>query len=149
MTTIEGVKRVCPVGQKVSNIAAESQIKHNKGEVWLVDFWATWCPPCQAPMAHNQNMMQRNAKKWGPEVKFICISCDADSKKLMDHINAKNWTNLDHYVQTDQRLPSKTFSVRGIPHVMLVDKKGVVVFKGSPYARKDLEKDIFRLVNDQ
>ena len=28
-------------------------IDHKKGEVLLIDFWATWCPPCQAPMQHN------------------------------------------------------------------------------------------------
>jgi len=28
-------------------------LNHTKGEVWLIDFWATWCPPCQAPMQHN------------------------------------------------------------------------------------------------
>ena len=28
-------------------------LNHTKGEVWLIDFWATWCPPCQGPMAHN------------------------------------------------------------------------------------------------
>ena len=28
-------------------------LEHKQGEVWLLDFWATWCPPCQKPMAHN------------------------------------------------------------------------------------------------
>ena len=28
-------------------------LEHKEGEVWLIDFWATWCPPCQKPMAHN------------------------------------------------------------------------------------------------
>lgn len=28
-------------------------LNHTKGEVWLIDFWATWCPPCQKPMQHN------------------------------------------------------------------------------------------------
>jgi len=28
-------------------------IEHKEGEVIMIDFWATWCPPCQKPMAHN------------------------------------------------------------------------------------------------
>jgi len=32
---------------------APVSIEHNEGEVLLIDFWATWCPPCQKPMEHN------------------------------------------------------------------------------------------------
>jgi len=32
---------------------APVSIEHKEGEVLLIDFWATWCPPCQKPMQHN------------------------------------------------------------------------------------------------
>jgi len=28
-------------------------IEHAPGTVMMIDFWATWCPPCQRPMQHN------------------------------------------------------------------------------------------------
>jgi hypothetical protein len=39
----------------VTTLDAETpvDIEHKEGEVMMIDFWATWCPPCQKPMAHN------------------------------------------------------------------------------------------------
>ena len=51
-------------------------LEHKEGEVWLVDFWATWCPPCQKPMAHNQEMLEKRATDWGSNVRIIGISID-------------------------------------------------------------------------
>ena len=41
------------------------------------------------------------------------------------------------------------FGVMGVPHVMLIDKKGQVVFKNNPHIRPNLEADIDNLVNDK
>ena len=51
-------------------------LEHTKGEVWMIDFWATWCPPCQGPMAHNEEMLAKRGADWGDKVKIIGISID-------------------------------------------------------------------------
>ena len=68
MTPIKNVKNI-RTGEDIS-------INHNPGQVILIDFWATWCPPCQAPMAHNQEMLEHHGERWGDKVRIIGISID-------------------------------------------------------------------------
>ena len=41
----ETITKVMKMGEETP-----TDIVHKEGEVWLLDFWATWCPPCQKPM---------------------------------------------------------------------------------------------------
>ncbi len=76
----------------------ETNIEHQQGQVILYDFWATWCPPCQAPMAHNQEMLSHNKATWGDRVRIIGLSLDQDLQKLRSHIMNKGWANVEHYL---------------------------------------------------
>jgi len=107
----------------------------------LIDFWATWCPPCQEPMAHNQKMLEENAAAWGDKVKIIGLSIDKEAAIVKKHITEKGWTKPIHYWKAKSDY-SDVYSVRGVPCVMLVDTKGKIVFKGHPASRPDLAADI-------
>jgi len=120
-------------------------LEHTEGEVWLIDFWATWCPPCQAPMQHNEDMLAKNGAKWGEKVKIVCVSIDQTAEAVVKHVEAKGWERPHHYHRAKSDC-SQVYSVNGVPCVMLIDTKGKIVFKGHPANRKNLEEDFDKLL---
>lgn len=101
----EKFKKFIPIDAQKLNVSKgkmvqgeKTIIKHKEGVVYLVDFWATWCPPCQAPMAHNQQMIEKN--KWKPnQVRIIGVSTEfINPEKVCNHVSEKGWTAVEHYV---------------------------------------------------
>jgi len=65
-----------------------------------------------------------------------------------EHVKTKEWGNVEHW-HRDKSDCSKVYGVDGVPHVMLLDKNGKIVFKGHPASRKNLEQDMNDLMNDK
>lgn len=131
------------------NKDGQTTVNHEQGQVILYDLWATWCPPCQAPMAHNQEMLTKNKEVWGDKVRIVGLSIDNDAPTVKKHVDAKGWNAVEHYhVRNGSCKASETYGSGGVPHVFLVDKSGKIVFMGHPMTRK-LEQDINDLLNDK
>jgi len=122
--------------------SGDVEVKHEEGQVLLLDFWATWCPPCQGPMAHNQAMIKEHGEKWGGKVRLIGLSIDQDAGTVSKHVEAKGWGDVEHYhIRNGKCTADKAYGIQGVPHVAIVDTKGKIVFKGHPANREDLVKD--------
>jgi len=139
--TITNVEDVNKPGEPVDLV-------HQAGEVWLVDFWATWCPPCQGPMAHNQDMLTKHAEAWGGKVRIIGLSIDGAPETVVKKVEEKGWNKIEHYWRSKSDC-STVYGVKGVPHVLLVDTTGKIVYKGHPASRPDLVADFNLLLKGE
>ena len=96
-------------------------IKEFNGNLLLLNFWATWCAPCKEEMPSldrlqvNQNLSN---------LKIFAINISQESKKKVDSFfEDLNIENFDPYFDAPTTL-AKTFSLRGVPTSILIDKDG-------------------------
>ncbi len=91
------------------------------GRVVLIDFWATWCGPCNEELPGLKHL----AKEFANEpLTIISISWDADEAKWKSFI-AKNEMTWMQYRDADHKL-SEEFGVNAIPHYFTIDSDGVL-----------------------
>jgi thiol-disulfide isomerase/thioredoxin len=91
------------------------------GRVVLIDFWATWCGPCNEELPNVQKIAKEFANE--PFV-LISISWDADEAKWKDFIAKHEMTWLQ-YRDADHKL-SNEFGINAIPHYFTIDSDGVL-----------------------
>ncbi|MDA8690727.1 TlpA disulfide reductase family protein [Candidatus Pelagibacter sp.] len=96
-------------------------IKEFNGNLLLLNFWATWCAPCKEEMPSldrlqvNQNLSN---------LKIFAINISQESKKKVDSFfEDLKIKNFDPYFDAPTTL-AKTFSLRGVPTSILIDKDG-------------------------
>ncbi len=91
------------------------------GRVVLIDFWATWCGPCNEELPHLKKIAKEFA---GQPLVIISISWDSDETKWKNFIQ-KNEMTWVQYRDADHKL-SKNFGVEAIPHYFTIDADGVL-----------------------
>lgn len=86
-------------------------------------------------------MLEKKGAEWGKEVRIIGLSIDQGKDVVAKHVESKGWTGPEHFWRAKSDC-SEVYGVKGVPHVMLIDKSGTIVFKGHPATRPNLEKDL-------
>jgi thiol-disulfide isomerase/thioredoxin len=120
-------------------------LKDLRGKLVYIDFWATWCGPCQQESPHYIKL-QKEYK--GVDVTFVSISIDENKgswlKSLQEEkpecisLIANNGWNSD---------VAKAYQIQGIPTFVLIDKDGKIITcsaprPSSPDVRKTLDEHL-------
>lgn len=95
-----------------------------KNKVVLIDFWATWCPPCRKGIPDLIDLQ----KKFKKDLVVLGISLDTDTKEDVPAF-VKNYGINYPVVYGDNSTAKLYGGVSGIPTSFLVDKKGNIVDK--------------------
>jgi len=100
-------------------------IEKNKGNLILIDFWASWCVPCIMGLPYTAALQEKYA---GRNLKVIYVSIDSDKAKWKEIESTYVCNHEDSYCLTDMmksRLVRK-FRISSIPRYMLIDHQGIV-----------------------
>lgn len=89
-----------------------------KGKVVLLDFWATWCPPCRAEVPNVVKTYKANRSR-GFEV--VGISLDKDKAALKSYIKANGMSWRQVFDGDKNFAIANRFKVQAIPTTYLVD----------------------------
>ena len=97
------------------------------GKVVLIDFWASWCPPCRADMP-NLVAAYKQYKSKGFEIVGISLDSKADAWAKGVQDLGITWTQLSD-LQGWKNAGAALYGVNSIPHTILVDKDGTILCK--------------------
>ena len=116
--------------------------------VFLVEFWATWCPSCRASMPHLSQLQ----KKYEDEG-LVLVGISIEEPDVIEAFVSEDRSRMEYTVAADRDLSTAyrymvPFGVDSIPHAFVVDKSGTLVWHGHP-ADPAMERLIVSLLNEK
>lgn len=101
-----------------------TDLAHLKGRVVLINYWATWCPPCRREMPSMERLSQA-LKSEAFSVLAVNVGEDADT---IDAFTSQLDTELSFPILLDTRSRAmQAWQVAGLPTTFLADKQGRIV----------------------
>jgi thiol-disulfide isomerase/thioredoxin len=120
------------------------RLEYFRGKTLLIDFWATWCPPCCGEMPRLHDAFERYGNR-GLEI--LSVSFDRKPEDVAA-FRRRRWTMPWRHVYAEGGFGSelaKTFEVRAIPRPILIDRDGIIIASDFLLRGPDLDRTLRRV----
>ncbi|OLB04140.1 MAG: hypothetical protein AUH14_11535 [Candidatus Rokubacteria bacterium 13_2_20CM_69_15_1] len=95
------------------------RLSKERGKVVLINFWATWCPPCREEMPAMERLWRQQRDQG---FVLVAVSVDADTKQVKPYLDEHK---LTFPVALDPKMDlANTYGVRALPSSFIVDRHG-------------------------
>jgi peroxiredoxin len=110
-----------PAFELASNAGKSVRIADYRGQVVLLNFWASWCGPCRKEMPILEQMHKQYKSKG---FTMVGVNVEPDSSEALGFLKATP-VSFPILFDKDSKV-SKLYAVRGMPNTVILDRKGNV-----------------------
>jgi thiol-disulfide isomerase/thioredoxin len=108
---------------RIDGTAGRLTLSSLRGKVVLLDFWATWCPPCiqMIPVLHDLH------HEWAPRgVEFVGVDSDGPQSTAQDVRDFLVERPAPYPIVMDDGTANTLYKIRALPQMVLIDREGAV-----------------------
>lgn len=118
-----------------------------RGKVVLVDFWASWCPPCLESLPAYEAVYRDIG---GPDFEIVAVNVDEDTRDGMRFLEERP-VSYPVIADPEGRI-GVPWRIRSLPRTFLVDRDGRIAAEYKRFRSGDGERvrsDVLRLIGDE
>ena len=145
LTPVEG--RLPSPKLRLQNLDEEYvDINDFKGQVVVINFWATWCPPCRREMGSLERLYQAT-KDQGVEVLAVNIGEDADT--VFSFLGTVEPSPNFEMLFDPEADSMNRWKVRGLPTTYIINPDGIIIYRavgGREFDHPEMREKILELI---
>ena len=125
----------------------EHSLEQYRGKVVVVNFWATWCPPCVEELPSLENAWQRYRQQG-----LVVLAVSGEESDVVSSFLERLPSDITFPVLIDGDMKSgNRWQIRGLPTTVVVDRSGDVHWRAEgqlDFSASDVNKELLALLDD-
>ncbi len=122
--------------------SAQVALADYAGQVVVIDFWASWCGTCFAPVDRMQGLARAHPE-WKGRVALVAATIDTDLSAAARVVEARGWKETTHLALPPGEL--EAMKIVNVPAVIIISPDGKIAAAGDPHSIS-IEEEVSRLL---